>query len=188
MGGADRNPYAPPTSAVSDPGVAVDAATLQLRRDHVRHERLLRSTGSLYWFFTLLVTITAAVAIGFGSLDGGRPVGSALALVVAIYGGLIFAVGAVAYGLSRLRSWVRIPAIVLSVLGLLIIPVGTIINGYVLYLLLSKQGATILAPGYAEVMTATPEVRFQRTTGDWIALGIVVVLLLGLMLLLGTLM
>jgi hypothetical protein len=47
---------------------------------------------------------------------------------------------------------------VLSGIGLLGFPIGTLINGYILYLFLSKKGRTVFAPEYQEVIEATPHV------------------------------
>ncbi len=176
--GAPGNPYAPPTAAVADAPLALSPDVEQLRRDHVRHERALRSIGSLYWLSTIGMALVTFFTISFGSLDH-RPTGGTTLVALALYGGLTVGLGAVAYGLSTMRAWVRIPAIVLSALGMLAIPIGTLINGYALYLLLSKKGATVLSADYAEVIRATPHVRFRRTTGDWIALAILVLIVAG---------
>jgi hypothetical protein len=84
---------------------------------------------------------------------------------------------AVAYGLRGLRTWVRVPAILLSVVGLLNFPVGTLLSGYVLYLLLSAKGRFVLTPEYAEIVAATPHMKYRSST---LVLVVVVVLLVGL--------
>ena len=172
------NPYAAPTARVADAPVLLDGDIEQLRRDHVRHERQLKSIGSLYWLGAILMGLTTA-SIPYVAPLAREDHGNGLAvMVVLIYGGITLGCGVIAYGLSALRPWVRIPAIILSGLGLLAIPIGTLINGYALYLLLSKRGATILRPGYAEVIAATPHIRYRRSLGDWIA----VILLLAMIL------
>jgi hypothetical protein len=176
--GAPGNPYAPPTAAVADAPAALSPDVEPLRRDHVRHERALRAIGSLYWLSALAMGLVTIVAVSFGSLDHPS-VGVTRIVMLLFYGGLTLGLGTVAYGLSSLRWWVRIPAIALSAVGLLAIPLGTLINGYALYLLLSAKGATILSRGYAEVIAATPQVRFKRTTGDWIAVGVLVLIVAG---------
>jgi hypothetical protein len=51
----------------------------------------------------------------------------------------------VGLGLWRLRPWARIGGIVLSILGLLWIPFGTILGIYGLWVLLSKDGERLFA-------------------------------------------
>ena len=43
---------------------------------------------------------------------------------------------AIAYGMWNLKNWARIPGIILAVIGLLNIPIGTIISIVILYYLL----------------------------------------------------
>jgi hypothetical protein len=73
-----------------------------------------------------------------------------------------------------LKPWVRIPAIILAALGLLGFPVGTIINGYVLYLLLCARGRYILTPEYEEIRKATPHVHYRTSVVVWIVVGFLV--------------
>jgi len=46
-------------------------------------------------------------------------------------------------GLLKFKPWARVLAIVLSVLHLFNIPIGTIVGGYGLYVLLSEEGARL---------------------------------------------
>lgn len=74
---------------------------------------------------------------------------------------------------------VRTAAIVLSVLGLLAIPIGTIISAYFLYLLASKKGEFVFSEEYAQVRAATPEIKYRTSRIVWgflIALILLIVL------------
>ena len=62
----------------------------------------------------------------------------------------------------------------MAAIGLLGFPVGTLINAYILYLLLSKKGALILSPAYAEIRRATPHIRYRMPVWNWIVIAIVV--------------
>jgi formate/nitrite transporter FocA (FNT family) len=62
---------------------------------------------------------------------------------------------------------------------LLYFPIGTLIGAYVLYLMFGQKGRQILSPTYQDIIAATPQVRYQRSTADWIALGVLVLLLVG---------
>ncbi|MBI2396814.1 MAG: hypothetical protein HYV17_03395 [Xanthomonadales bacterium] len=176
------NPYQPPSAVVADPVVG-DAGLIALREQHIRHEVQLKSVGALYFLGAVLLAVAALGMFGLmlGDASHGGDAGK-LAIVGAVY--LAFAAAALtmAIGFRRLRPWVRIPGGILSGLGLLAIPVGTLIHGWILYLMFGKQGRVVLAPEYQAVIDATPQVRYRRTLGDWIALGLVVALLLLLVL------
>jgi hypothetical protein len=58
----------------------------------------------------------------------------------------------IARGLRTLRPGVRTPTIILAVLGLLGFPLGTLINGYILWLVLSKKGQFIFSPEYPAIV------------------------------------
>ncbi|MEJ1963822.1 MAG: hypothetical protein WDO56_20595 [Gammaproteobacteria bacterium] len=83
-------------------------------------------------------------------------------------------------GLRKLRPWARITTLVLSGIGLLGFPVGTLINGYILYLLLAKKGKRIFEDDYPAIVAATPDVKHRTSVVTWIALGILVLLLVGI--------
>ncbi len=67
---------------------------------------------------------------------------------MALLGAVFFLLGR---GLRRLRRGVRGPTIALAGLGLLGFPLGTLINGYILWLMLSKKGQLVFSPEYAAV-------------------------------------
>ena len=77
-------------------------------------------------------------------------VGSALLLVVLTLSipGIIAGLG-----LLRLRPWARILAIVLSVLGLINVPFGTVLGIYGLWVLLSRETERLFTPA---VPTSSP--------------------------------
>src|SRR5690606_39569288 len=74
--------------------------------------------------------------------------------------------------LRALKPWARIAGIVMAILGLFGFPIGTLINGYILYLLLSQKGRRIFQPDYAHIVAATPEVKCRTSIVVWIILGI----------------
>jgi hypothetical protein len=112
----------------------------------------------LYLAFSALGTLAAfVIATAFGAAGvvaaaaGGRaaialPIigltGTALStfLLVVSLPGL-----AAGMGLLKYKPWARILAIVLSVLNVLNFPLGTLIGGYGLYVLLSAEGARLFA-------------------------------------------
>lgn len=168
------NPYAAPTAVVADiaPGTSEAEA---IRQAHIRHERQIKSIGSLYYVGAVAMG-AAAIAV-FTSLDS-KP-DAFLDLVMLVYAGFAAAFIALGRGFRRLRPWVRVPGGILSAFGLLAIPVGTIINGWILFAMFGPKGQVVLAPGYDAIVAATPHVRYRWSIGDKIATGIMLALLLG---------
>jgi succinate dehydrogenase/fumarate reductase cytochrome b subunit len=82
--------------------------------------------------------------------------------------------------LRALNPKARIPATLLSVLGLFGFPVGTLIGLYVLYLLHSKKGVMVFSPEYRQVIEATPQIRYRTSLLAWLFLGLIVLALMGL--------
>jgi hypothetical protein len=82
-------------------------------------------------------------------------------------------------GIRALRPWARTTAIVLSCIGLLGFPVGTVIHGYILYLLLSQKGKRIFEPDYPEIVAATPDIKYRTSVVVWIVLGLLLLLTVG---------
>ena len=178
------NPYSAPTATVVDP-ISATHGMEAIRREHIRHEIQLKSIGSLYGLAGILIGISG-IAILIPFLSDAESTGQStmmLAGIIALYGAMSVLLLAMAYGFRKLLPWVKIPGTALAAIGLLGIPVGTLINGYILYLIWCAKGKTVLGTGYQDVIRATPHVKYQRSLGDKIALGIVIALLIGLVLL-----
>lgn len=60
-------------------------------------------------------------------------------------------------GLLRFQPQVRTPALVLSAFGLLAVPLGTLLNLIVLYVLYDRRTRTVLSAEYAAVVAHTPD-------------------------------
>jgi hypothetical protein len=63
-------------------------------------------------------------------------------------------------------------------LGLIAFPIGTIINAYILYLLLSAKGKYVFSADYRAVITATPHIRYKMSFIVWGFIWLVIALLL----------
>ncbi|MSQ54212.1 MAG: hypothetical protein EXR31_02480 [Betaproteobacteria bacterium] len=170
------NPYSAPTARVED---AAGGEAEAMRKAHINHEAGLRSVGMLYYLGGALIMLASLMG-SIGKAEGMAPV-AVMLLVAAIGAGQI----AVGYGLRRLRPWARIPTIILSVLGLLAIPIGTIISIYVLWLLFAKKGRMLFSPEYQAVIASTPHVKYKTSIVVWIVLalfaGLIVFMVLGFM-------
>ena len=171
MGGVSEavNPYAAPAARVDDFGPNAEAEAI--RRAHVNHEAAIKSVGVLYYLGGAVATL-----VGAGSLIGaasGAQGAAIMALVLLPLGAGQFFAG---YGVRALRPWGRILGCVISAVGLLGFPIGTVISAYILYLFLSKKGRTIFAPGYQDVIAATPHVKYRTSIVVWIFLAVLAVL------------
>jgi len=164
------NPYAAPTAPVDD--VPANPEAEAIRRAHITHEASIKAVGFLYYLGGTVMTL-AGVASLFGARSGSADGMIMLLLVVLGVGHLV-----AGWGVRALRSWGRILGIVLAAIGLLGFPVGTLINGYILYLFLSKKGRTIYSPDYPDVIAATPHVKYRTSILVWIFLALLIGLIL----------
>lgn len=172
-------------------GVAIsaNAEAEAIRRAHISHEASIKSVGILYLLGAALVCLAALVFVagGVGGAAGpGAFVGGIKLVVMAVFFLLFGALqGAVGLGLRRLRRWTRIAAGILSGIGLLGFPLGTLINGYILYLLFSKKGATVFSAEYQRIIAQTPHVKHRTSVVAWVMLGLVVAVALVLFFVVG---
>ena len=152
-----------------------DFATI--RQEHIKHEASIRSVGLLYYLFGAMAVLGAiSMTFTFTTLSNDSDgMLSFMWIILVIYlaiGGVLIVT---ARGLRELKRWARIPATILSALGLISFPIGTLINGYILYLIWSHKGKTIFTPEYREVIEATPEIKYRTSTLSWIILILLVV-------------
>ncbi len=165
------SPYAPPTATVADLPTEDQSAAVQTRSAHHRHEVQLKSIGSLYYLSCLMLFFASLpMLLTLNGRSNGFELG-----VLALLALLGLACAVLGYGLRRLRPWAHLPSGVLSGIGLLAFPAGTLINAWALYLLFCAKGRTVLAADYQQIIDATPHIKYRRSVGDWIA---VVLLLL----------
>jgi hypothetical protein len=167
------NPYAPPRAHVADvSGAAAEFEAIRL--DNIKHEASVRSIGTLYYIgggFLVIAAVLILTGVPFGG-EEALPV-AAIAAMYLVLGPLAIVVGR---GLRQLRRWARTTSIVLAVVGLLGFPVGTLVNAYILYLLLSAKGKRLFEPDYAGIVAATPHIKYRTSIVIWILLGIIVLL------------
>lgn len=176
------NPYAP-TAHVSSPTEGLsDVETY--RRTYLNHEASVKSIGFLYLLGAIfLVPVGALVLVGaFGVVVNAPAQGDPQALLVAVIGVFYVALGVfqgfVGYGLRRLRPWTRIAGSVLSAIGLIGFPIGTLISAYFLYLFMSKKGKVVFSPEYQSVIEQTPHIKYKVSIVVWILLGLLAALIL----------
>ena len=169
------NPYAAPKAAVEDVSAYPEADAI--RREHISHEASIRSIGTLYYlgaFFMIAGTLAAFLL----ESRSRTHLSAGPAVILAFFGLLATGFFLLGRGLRALKPWARIPTTLLAVLGLAGFPLGTLLNSYILWLIHSKKGKLILSPEYADIVDATPDVKYRTTLLVWIILGLIVVALL----------
>ncbi len=142
----------------------------KIRKDHIKHEASVKSIGILY--FLAAAFLILAGGLGLTANQGEGVIVSLLFLAIGV------AQIWVGIGLRGLKPWARIPTGILSGIGLLGIPVGTLINGYILYLIFSQKGKTVFSEEYKQVIAQTPHVKYKTSIVVWIFLGLLVLLIL----------
>lgn len=177
------NPYAAPSTSpyggYAPSGMSQSEAE-RIRRELINHEASIQSVGALYLLTAVLsglglVAMVAVLLFSLGSPDrGGEPVAVTLGfvLLLVLIVALQFWLGK---GLRKLDIKVRTVAIVLSAIGLLGFPLGTLIHGYILYLLAGEKGKRVFSPEYQEIIRATPHIQYKS---PWL-LGCGILLVVG---------
>jgi hypothetical protein len=202
------NPYAAPKAAPKAPGLepGVDLARAEeIRRTYLKHEASVRSIGTLFLLFAILITFGLALlllmALGARPQEP-RPDVPESRLVLGISVVVLLPFLAIYYalgiGLRRLQTWSRWATVVLMILAMALgafalviqsqLPadagrrpdfswVGWIINVYILYLLLSAKGTMVFSPEYKAVIAQTPHIKYRTSRLVRILVAVFVALL-----------
>jgi len=164
------NPYTPPTAEL-----AVDNDETQrreaIRREHLNHEASVKSVGMLY-YLSAVVMFFVAVSILVAGIEQNQALEVVFAIVYLV---LAFLFAPIGRGLRKLRSWVKIPVTILSAIGLIGFPVGTIINGYIIYLVWSKKGGMVFSTPYHEIVEQTPHIKYRTSIVVWLLLALILI-------------
>lgn len=176
------NPFAAPLTETTreDEAIAVGGDEEALRRQHLNHEASIKSIGMLYYIGTVFCLVVAAFtffSLALVAPDRFNGELSGALISIAIFGSIGLAQGVVGYYLRKLNPKARPWAIVLSLIGLIGFPIGTLINLYFLYLLISKKGAFVLSEEYQQIVAATPHIKYKTSIVVWIFLGLLFVLI-----------
>lgn len=153
--------------------LTTNSAAEEIRNEHLKHEASVKSVGVLY-FIGGVVLVLLGLGNSVASVPKAAVMGIAFGLLLAALGVGQFLVG---MGLRRLKPWARTPCAVLSGIGLLGFPFGTIINAYILYLVLCQKGKMVFSDEYRAVIEQTPHIKYRTSILVWILLGLVVLLI-----------
>ncbi len=152
----------------------------ETRKTHLRHEASVRSVGRLYllgaavlMFFSVsgLVMMVRLSPLAAGRAGPVHLRGVAFTGGFALLAALMFWVGR---GVRRLNPSVRTVAAILAGIGLIGFPIGTLINAYVLWLLLSAKGKTVFSEEYRRIVAETPHLRYRTPWWVWVLVAVAV--------------
>jgi len=158
---SEHNPFAAPLTMDYAADLDTRPAAI-IRQQYLSHEASIQSVGSLYLLGCILVVVGGGI-MTYMAISGAAQNGSVGAMELGFLLGIGIGQGFIAVGLRGLKSWARIPASLFAGLGLLAFPLGTLINGYILYLLLSAKGRMVFSPEYREVIRQTPEIKYKTS-------------------------
>lgn len=184
----EQNPYAAPLQTGSPPAMPPDVhgEEERIRRQHVSHEASLKSFGFLFYLggiFTFAAPFIFGMLSGEFSWDFGFLDITLMAVFVAI-GGFYLATG---YLLRSLTPAGRVCGTILAVLlAVAQVPIGTLIFGYLLYLLWSQKSKMIFSQQYKHIIAVTPHVK-SRTSPLVILILLLILLAVIVFLLVGVL-
>jgi hypothetical protein len=168
----DINPYAPPQTYNEAVVVVGESSAEQIRRAHLNHEASVQSIGYLYLIGGVLMLIGAIIGV-----STSRGISLVELLLLAFYGVMGSVAIALCFGLNKLQPWTRIVGSIFAGFGLLAFPCGTLINAYVLWLLLSAKGSMVFSPQYKQIIAETPHIKYKTSIVVWILLGLLLLLL-----------
>ncbi len=171
----NENPYEAPQSFDAPPSQLSDAEAV--RREHLKTEASIKSVGILYFLGGCALLLASFASFGaFGKTEGIEDL-SRQATVGVLFAFAIaqFIVGS---AVRKLKPWSRIGIGILSGIGLLGFPVGTLINAYILFLTFGKKGQMVFSEPYKEIIAATPHVKYKTSKTVWIILAVVVAIIL----------
>jgi len=173
-----ESPVAIPSAAPPVVAASTDAEATRLA--YFSHEQNVRSIGTFFYFsggLTLLLAVFLLACGLIATLGGKENSSGPLAiitvevLIFVVVGGLsLWAAGK----FKRLDPRGRIPGTILAALGLLSIPVGTVINGFILYLIYSEKGRFVFSDQYRSVVDATPQIVCKMALWVKIVLGLMI--------------
>ncbi|TVQ01772.1 MAG: hypothetical protein EA381_04635 [Planctomycetaceae bacterium] len=174
-----QNPYAP-TATFDDAGSNVEVPNSDdeaIRREFLEHEASVQAMGLLFVVGGVLMTLGGAGLLII-TLAAARAMPMDRLAVRSIPALLLMAIGIFLWragiGLRRFNPPSRICGIVLSCIGLLVYPLGTRIDGYFLYQLISRKGQFLFSPEYNRIRKATPHVRYQASVWVWLLVTVCV--------------
>ncbi|MGB0579480.1 MAG: hypothetical protein ACPGVU_07240, partial [Limisphaerales bacterium] len=113
-----------------------------------KHERRIRTAAVMYYFVGVLLSVLA-----IGSLVNGKPGVMVICLLFAVP--VLFA----AREVMGFRRRAKLAACCVSGFGLILLPLGSVLHLYVLYLVCNKGAKQVFTEHYREVIDRTPHLK-----------------------------
>jgi hypothetical protein len=151
----------------------VNSQAEQVRREHIGHEASIKSVGELQMLGGILMGLISLFGLyGFVTSNSSRAISVAVVGLVAT-GGMSVLFLWNGFGLWRLRPSARWAGVILCVVFMIVgFPIGTIINGYILWLLVSRKGKVVFSDEYQRIIAETPHVKFRTPVYAWVILAL----------------
>lgn len=176
------SPATSPATYAPAAGAASTGSAEGTRRAYLAHEQNVRSIGTYFCFsggMQLFAAVMLAICGGLAAIPRPDSKASTLPLAVVavevvvflILGGLTVWAGRL---LRRLDRKAFVAGIIVAAIGLLGVPVGTLISVYILYLILCESGRFVLSDSYRAVVAATPEIQWKTALWVKILIGLIV--------------
>jgi hypothetical protein len=168
-----ENPYqAPMVADVAAPETEAEV----IRRAHLSHEASVKGVGTLYVIGGLFGMLALA-GLAIPAVEGSGAMGMQEMIVFLVVGilGVVQFIGGL--GLRKLTNTGRVIGAIVAAIGLIGFPLGTIISGYILYLLLGAKGKMVFSPEYRDIIARTPHIRYRTSKWVWFILLLFVVLI-----------
>lgn len=176
---SDHNPFAAPQSAVEADASSDWKDAERIRHAHLSHEASVKSIGSVFLIAALICGAFSFLIYSDRPIGGPARVAEQFTIMaIFIVIGLFLLLISIA--LIRLRPWVRVPAMILSAMFVFVIPIGTLLAPYFLYLLICKKGETVLSAAYRKTISQTPHIKYRTPVAGWAILGVLVLSILAL--------
>ncbi len=169
----ESNPYAPPLADLYVPRQDAEAETL--RKAHLNAEGNIQAIGGLYMIGAVFMFLGSLAPLpNLPTADTSEVV---VMVVLLVFGVLQMWLGR---SLRKLRPGARLPATLVTAIGLVGFPVGTIFTILFLYLLNNKRARFVFSPEYQAIRDATPHIK--RKTSRFLLgfLGLLVLFIAGL--------
>jgi hypothetical protein len=181
------NPYSVADTLLEEVQAPLDPDSLELatamRRRYINHETSIRQFGRLYKLIGAalagLAGLLLFLSVVFGIRGGNVRIELLMAFLAVVISPILIITGR---RTQDLQTSGRGMATLLGIVGMLFVPVGTILGAYQLYLLWSRPGVFVYSQEYRRVIALTPGVRSYTSPAVWstlisIAVAIIVTVL-----------
>ena len=177
---SDANPYQAPREASSgaEGPFAATSLAIQLRKQLLTSAKSLnQNTLCLVGLFGGFSIVGIQICSEIEKID--ERLSFMLLITVLATAGMIVGLPTL-WGVRKGAAWSRKPLIILSLLGLMMVPIGTCFGGLILMTLFSRKEPRLLSAEYEQLVLATPELNPRTSFMAW--LGGVLLLILAIVL------